>query len=92
MTSKTHRRWKVDVGLYIYKHIRIFNTLGFFDEDSLGETCQKEKIVKTSFKPKNIVSISRLLELLNIELFRCVCSASVEGKKYGLVIVDEFSR
>ncbi|KAK2369536.1 putative mitochondrial protein [Trifolium repens] len=50
------------------------------------------KISKTSFKPKNIVSTSRPLELLHIDLFGPVSTASINGKKYGLVIVDDYSR
>ncbi|WJX78107.1 hypothetical protein P8452_61361 [Trifolium repens] len=54
--------------------------------------CQIGKISKTSFKPKNIVSTSRPLELLHIDLFGPVSTASINGKKYGLVIVDDYSR
>lgn len=52
----------------------------------------KEKIVKTSFKAKNIFSTLRPLQLLHIDLFRPVSIASVNRKKYGLVIIDNFSR
>jgi hypothetical protein len=40
---------------------------------------------KTSFKAKNVVSISRPLELLHIDLFGSVKTASVNGKKYSLI-------
>jgi hypothetical protein len=50
------------------------------------------KISKTSFKPKNIVSTSRPLELLHIDLFGPVSTTSINGKKYGFVIVDDYSR
>ena len=41
---------------------------------------------------KNIVSTSIPLEWLHIDLFGLVSTASINGKKYGLVIVDDFSR
>jgi len=43
-------------------------------------------------KPKNIVSTCRPLELLHIDLFGPVTTESINGKKYGLVIVDDYSR
>jgi len=48
--------------------------------------------VKSSFKAKDIVSTSRPLELLHIDLFGPVNIASLYGSKYGLVIVDDYSR
>jgi len=48
--------------------------------------------VKSSFKAKDIVSTSRPLELLHIDLFGPVNNASLYGSKYGLVIVDDYSR
>jgi len=48
--------------------------------------------VKSSFKAKDIVSTSRPLELLHIDLFRPVNTASLYGSKYGLVIVDDYNR
>jgi hypothetical protein len=52
----------------------------------------KGKIVKSSFKTKDIVSTSRPLELLHIDLFGPVSTASLHGSKYGLVMVDDYSR
>jgi len=48
--------------------------------------------VKSSFKSKDIVSTSRPLELLHIDLFGPVNTASLYGSKYGLVIIDDYSR
>lgn len=50
--------------------------------------------MKTSFKTnKNIDSSSRPLELLQIDhLYGPITIASVNGKKYRLVIADDFSR
>jgi hypothetical protein len=63
-----------------------------YHSDALCGSCQKGKFAKTSFKSKNIVSTSRPLELLHIDLFGPVSTASINGKKYGLVMVDDFSR
>ncbi|PNY05239.1 retrotransposon-related protein [Trifolium pratense] len=63
-----------------------------YHSDTLCGSCQKGKIAKSSFKPKNTVSTSRPLELLHIDLFGPVSTASINGKKYGLVIVDDYSR
>jgi len=48
--------------------------------------------MKSSFKTKDIVSTSRPLELLHIDFFGPVNTASLYGSKYGLVIVDDYSR
>jgi len=48
--------------------------------------------VKSSFKAKDIVSTSRPLELLHIDLFRPVNTTTLYRSKYGLVIVDDYNR
>jgi len=48
--------------------------------------------VKSSFKSKDIVSTSKPLELLHIDLFGPVNTASSYGSKYGLLIVDDYIR
>lgn len=58
---------------------------------ALCGACQIRKISKTSFKTKNIISTSRPLELLHIDLFGHVITTSINGKKYGLVIVEDYS-
>ena len=63
-----------------------------YHSDALCGACQKGKIVKTSFKSKDIVSTSKPLELLHIDLFGPVSIASIYGSKYGMVIVDDYSR
>jgi len=63
-----------------------------YHSDALCGACQKGKIVKSSFKAKDIVSTSRTLELLHIDLFGPVTIESLYGSKYGLVIVDDYSR
>ena len=48
--------------------------------------------MKSSFKTKEIVSTSRHLELLHIDLFGPDSTLSLYGSKYGLVIVDDYNR
>ena len=42
-------------------------------------------------KSKDIVSTSRPLELLHIDLFGLVSTVSIYGSKYGMVLVDDYS-
>jgi len=63
-----------------------------YHSDALCGACQKGKIVKSSFKSKDIVSTSRPLKLLHIDLFGPFNTASLYGSKYGLVIVDDYNR
>ena len=63
-----------------------------FVKDGLCNACQKGKQSKVSFKAKCMISTSRPLELLNLDLFgpsRTMCI----GENYNaLVIVDDYSR
>ena len=63
-----------------------------FEKDKLCDACQKGKQAKVSFPSKNIVSTSKPLQLLHIDLFGPSRTMSFEGNYYGLVIVDDFSR
>jgi hypothetical protein len=40
---------------------------------------------------KNIMTISRPLELLHMDLFGPIAYLSIGGSKYGLVIVDDYT-
>ena len=63
-----------------------------FEKDKLCDACQKGKQTKISFQPKNIVSTSRPLQLLHMDLFGPSRTMSLGGNYYGLVIVDDFFR
>ncbi|KAH9698504.1 Integrase catalytic domain-containing protein [Citrus sinensis] len=63
-----------------------------FQKDKICEACQFEKQIKTSFKNKNHISTSKPLELLHIDLFGPSRYASLNGKYYAFVIVDDYSR
>ncbi|KAH9728331.1 Integrase catalytic domain-containing protein [Citrus sinensis] len=63
-----------------------------FQKDRTCEACQFRKQIKTSFKSKNHVSTSKPLQLLHIDLFGPSRYASLSGKFYAFVIVDDYSR
>jgi len=63
-----------------------------FERDKLCEACQKGKQTKSTFKPLNVISNSRPLELLHMYLFGPSRTMSLGGNYYGLVIVDDYSR
>jgi hypothetical protein len=62
--------------------------------ESLGpcEACHAGKQVGSTHHSKNVMTTSRPLELLHMDLFGPVAYLSIGGSKHGLVIVDDFSR
>ena len=63
-----------------------------FCENKIGEACVKGKQIRSSFKPKKQVTSSTVLELLHMDLCGLLKVQSRNGKKYILVIVDDYSR
>lgn len=63
-----------------------------FSKDQICDACQLRKQIRSSFKVKNIVSTTKPLQLLHMDLFGPTRNASISGRKYVFVIVDEFSR
>jgi hypothetical protein len=63
-----------------------------FEKDRLCSACQAGKQVGVHHPAKNILSSSRLLKLLHMDLFEPIAYISIGGNKYGLVIIDDFSR
>jgi hypothetical protein len=62
-----------------------------FEKDRPCAACQAEKQVGSTHHSKNVMTTSRPLELLHMDLFGLVAYLSIGGSKYGLVIVDDFS-
>src|SRR6187397_1120154 len=62
-----------------------------FRKDGICSACQMGKQSKISFKSKIRHSSIRPLQLLHMDLFESSVT-SYAGKKYGLVVVDDFSR
>jgi hypothetical protein len=63
-----------------------------FEKDRPCAACQASKQVCSAHHNKNVMTTSRPLELLHIDLFGPVAYLSIGGSKYGLVVVDDFSR
>ncbi|GJV95233.1 integrase, catalytic region, zinc finger, CCHC-type containing protein [Tanacetum coccineum] len=63
-----------------------------YEKDHLCSACERGKSKKASHPPKLIPSDYSKLELLHMDLCDPMRVASVNGKKYILVIVDDFSR
>lgn len=63
-----------------------------FSSDALCEAYQKGMFSITIFKANNGFSTYRPLELFHIDLFGLVETTSINGKKYDLVIVDDYNR
>jgi hypothetical protein len=63
----------------------------YFEKDRPFATCQIGKQVGTSHPSKNIMTTSRLLESLHMDLFGPIAYLSIRESKYGLVKVDDFS-
>ncbi|GKB96672.1 retrovirus-related pol polyprotein from transposon TNT 1-94 [Tanacetum coccineum] len=62
-----------------------------FDQN-FCDACKIRKKAHASHKAKNIVSTTRFLELLHMDLFGPSAVRSYEGNRYTLVIVDDYSR
>jgi transposase InsO family protein len=63
-----------------------------FEKDRPCAACQAGKQVESTHHSKNVMTTSRPLELLHMDLFGPVAYLSIGGSKYGIVIVDDFSR
>nr|GEX39301.1 retrovirus-related Pol polyprotein from transposon TNT 1-94 [Tanacetum cinerariifolium] len=61
-------------------------------KDQLCSSCELSKAKRSSFKSKVIPSSKGRLNLLHIDLCGPMRVASINGKKYILVIVDDYSR
>ncbi|GJS28013.1 retrovirus-related pol polyprotein from transposon TNT 1-94 [Tanacetum coccineum] len=63
-----------------------------FEKDHLCSTCALGKSLKKPHKPKSEDTNQEKLYLLHMDLYGPIRVASVNGKKYILVIVDDYSR
>ena len=61
-------------------------------KDRICPGCEIGKHHHASFKSKQVSSVEKSLHLLHMDLFGPVSTPSMGGKKYTLVIVDEFTR
>ncbi|KAJ9536691.1 hypothetical protein OSB04_un000164 [Centaurea solstitialis] len=63
-----------------------------FDRDSLCPACQMGKMKRSSHKSKTESSCQSPLEMIHMDLCGPMRIPSISGKKYILVMVDEYSR
>nr|GEW83219.1 hypothetical protein [Tanacetum cinerariifolium] len=70
------------IGLSKLKHVK----------DQLCSSCELNKAKRSSFKSKVVLSLKGRLNLLHMDLCGPMRVTSINGKKYILVIVDDFSR
>jgi hypothetical protein len=63
-----------------------------FAKDRVCRACVQGKMHESPHSSKTIISSKRILELLHVDLFGHPSHASLGGKKYYLVIVDDHSR
>ena len=57
-----------------------------------GSECMKGKQTKSSHKKVKEIRITRPLDLLHMDLISPMCTKSRDGKRYVLVVVNDFSR
>ncbi|GJV36594.1 retrovirus-related pol polyprotein from transposon TNT 1-94 [Tanacetum coccineum] len=62
-----------------------------YNKDHLCSACEQGKSKKASLPPKLVPSTESKLELLHMDLCGPMRVASINGKKYILVIVDDYS-
>nr|GEY41850.1 hypothetical protein [Tanacetum cinerariifolium] len=63
-----------------------------YEKDHFCSACERGKSKKASHPPKLVPSDDSKLELLHMDLCGPMRVASINGKKYILVIVDDYSR
>jgi transposase InsO family protein len=102
LVAKTNMGWLwhrrlAHVGMKnLHKLIKGEHVLGLtdvcFEKDRTCAACQAGKQVGSTHQSKNVMTTSKPLELLHMDLFGPVAYLSIRGSKYGLVTVDDFSR
>lgn len=63
-----------------------------YEKDHLCSACQMGKSKKHTHKPKTVNSIMEVLHTLHMDLCGPMRVQNINGKKYVLVIVDDYSR
>jgi transposase InsO family protein len=63
-----------------------------FEKDRPCGACQARKQVGTHHHAKNIMTTTRPLEMIHMDLFGPVAYINIGGNKNGLVIIDDYSR
>jgi transposase InsO family protein len=72
-------------------HILVLTNI-VFEKDRPCGACQARKQVGTHHHAKNIMTSTRRMEMLHMDLFGPVAYISIDSNKFGLIIVDDYSR
>lgn len=63
-----------------------------FEKNHICDACQLGKLTQTSFKVKDIITTTKPLQTIYMDLFGPTRTASIGGKRYVFVIVDDYYR
>ena len=63
-----------------------------YQKDLICDACVKGKHQKSSFQSKNLISTTRPLEFLHMDLIGHFSTLSLGGKAYCFLIIDDYSR
>jgi hypothetical protein len=63
-----------------------------FEKDRTYRACQAGKQVRAQHHVNNIITTTRPLEMIHMDLFDHIAYISIGGNKYGLIIIDDYSR
>ena len=63
-----------------------------YTKEHLCPSCEQGKSKRASYKPKTVPSSAKRLDMLHMDLCGPMRVESINGKKYILVIVDDYSR
>jgi hypothetical protein len=90
-----HRRLALIGMRNLHKLQKVGHILGLtniiFENDTPCGACQVGKQDGDHHHAKNIMTTTRPLEMLHMDLFGPITYISIDGNKYGLVIIDDYS-
>ena len=87
-----HASYNVLHKLENFHMVRGLPKISFKANNKICESYIQEKQIRNSFKSRSENLSTKSLELIHMDLFSPTRSASLSGKKYGYVSVDDFSR
>ena len=87
-----HASYNVFHNLVKYEIVKGLPEISFKKNKIFFESCTQEKQTRKSFKIRTENLSSKPLELVHMDFFGPTRSMSLSGKKYGYVLVDNFSR
>ncbi|GKA00738.1 putative ribonuclease H-like domain-containing protein [Tanacetum coccineum] len=62
-----------------------------YHKEHLCPSCEQGKSKKESYRPKHVPNLKQILHLLHMDLYGPMRVESINGKRYILVIVDDYS-